>query len=451
MTTVSPRPSARPELLLQKAKLAVHPAPAPNNVRVTYNRRYRTARSIVTTLLGRLTRDSFIIKEGDDVAIYGPGGGIEATLTVLDPRAWWHLATEGSIGLGRGYIEGWWHSEDPDLVVRVAARNMKAIDEIRNRMADLTNPITDRVRRLGPTPDRSKNREDIGAHYDLGNNFFRLFLDETMTYSSAVFERADQALAEASNAKYDRLLRKLGVTPGMSLTEIGTGWGGMALRAASEFGAVVTSTTISHQQYAEANRRVKSAEAHQLIAPDQVRLLEHDWRDVDSAVGQRADRLVSIEMIEAVDWRDYPEFFKAIEANISSDGMVGLQAICVPDRRYERTKHTEDFIARFVFPGGFLPSIGKIAKIVSRHTHLQLIDVEDFGAHYAETLRQWRERFDNHVDELHKLGLDDRFVRLWRFYLAYCQAAFTERHCTVNQLVLVGPDWRPNGLDLRPA
>ncbi|MFW2383169.1 MAG: class I SAM-dependent methyltransferase [Acidimicrobiales bacterium] len=451
MTAVTPRPNARPEPLLQKARLGVPPKNPSPNTPAASNRRYRAARSIVTSLLRRFTSDSLTIREGDDLAIYGPGGGIEAALTVVDPRAWWHLGTEGSIGLGRGFIEGWWHSEDPDLVVRVAARNMRTLDEYRNRLANVTNPFVDRVRSLGPTPDRSKNREDIGAHYDLGNSFFELFLDETMTYSSAVFERPDHSLRDASNAKYDRLLRKLGVSPGMTVTEIGTGWGGMALRAAQQFGAQVTTTTISHEQYAEANRRAESAQAQGHIDPGQIRLLELDWRDLAKAVGTPADRMVSVEMIEAVHWREYPAFFKAIEANIAADGMVGLQAICVPDRRYERTKHTEDFIARFVFPGGFLPSIRKIAQVVSRHTHLQLLDVEDLGAHYAETLRQWRERFDSRTEELYQLGLDDRFVRLWRFYLAYCQAAFAERHCTVNQLVLVGPDWRPNGLELRPV
>ncbi|NNE95702.1 MAG: class I SAM-dependent methyltransferase [Acidimicrobiales bacterium] len=397
-----------------------------------------------------MTSDSLVVAEGDDVSIFGPGAGLEAMLTVHDPRAWWHLFREGSIGLGRGYIEGWWHSEDPDLVVRVAARNIKALDEIRNTVADLTNPVTDRVRRLAPAPDRSRNREDIGAHYDLGNSFFQLFLDETMTYSSAVFERPDQPLAEASISKYDRLLAKLAVQPGMTLTEIGTGWGGMALRAASRFGAHVTTTTISREQHAEANRRFKAAEAHEIILPQQIRLLEHDWRDL-SALTRPAQRLVSVEMIEAVHWRDYPRFFQEIEANLTSDGVAGLQAICVPHRRYERTKNTEDFIARFVFPGGFLPSVTKISDVISRHTHLQLLDVEDFGAHYAETLRQWRVRFDAKLDQVRSLGLDTRFIRLWRFYLAYCEAAFAERHCTVNQLILVGPDWRPNGLELRPA
>jgi cyclopropane-fatty-acyl-phospholipid synthase len=160
--------------------------------------------------------------------------------------------------------------------------------------------------------------------------------------------------------------------------------------------------------------------------------------------------VVSIEMIEAVDWRDYQRFFSTIERCLTPDGMVGLQAICVPDSRYQRTKNTEDFIRRFVFPGGFLPSIGSITAAVSRSTRLQVLDVEDFSAHYAETLRQWRDRFEQRWADARALGLDERFRRLWRFYLAYCEAAFIERHCTVNQFVLVGPEWRPDGLDLRP-
>ncbi len=451
MTALRSHTAVSPELLLSKARMAVHHEPTPAHVRASYNRRYRLARSVTTKLLSRLRSDSLVVTEDDSISVFGPGDGLEAHVTIRDPRAWWHLATEGSIGLGRGYIEGWWHSNDPDLVVRVAARNITTLDEIRNRMAMITNPVLDRVRKVAPRPDRHRNREDIGAHYDLGNAFFELFLDETMTYSSGVFTHPNTSLSEASLAKYDRLLRKLGVAADTTVTEIGTGWGGMALRAAQEFDARVTSTTISREQYAEANRRVKSAEAHESIRPGQVRLLQTDWRDLADATQGRADRLVSVEMIEAVDWRDYPRFFQAIEANIAADGMAGIQAICVPDRRYERTKNTEDFIARFVFPGGFLPSIGKITHVISRHTRLHLLDVEDFGAHYAATLRHWRTRFDDRLDDIRSLGLDDRFIRLWRFYLAYCEAAFAERHCTVNQLILVGPDWRPHDLALRPC
>jgi cyclopropane-fatty-acyl-phospholipid synthase len=221
--------------------------------------------------------------------------------------------------------------------------------------------------------------------------------------------------------------------------EIGTGWGGFALRAVDTTGCRVTTTTVSSEQLREARLRVGRAGRD-----DDVTLLDSDWRDL---VG-RFDRVVSIEMIEAVDWRDYDQYFATIERCLAPDGLVGIQAICVPDRRYERTKNTEDFIRRFVFPGGFLPSLGAINRSLARATRLQIIDVEDFSAHYAETLRQWRQRFDDRTEEVRALGLDDRFCRLWRFYLAYCEAGFLERHCTVNQIVIAGPHWRPDGLSL---
>jgi cyclopropane-fatty-acyl-phospholipid synthase len=405
----------------------------------------RSARKLVTGLLGRMGRDRLTIIDADGQRHrFGPdtteAGALEATITIHDDRAWSSLLMEGSIGLGRGYIEGWWYTDEPVVVVRIAARNVGGLDELRNRLNRLTGRVGDAARRALPRSSRRRNREEIGAHYDLGNDFFELFLDETMTYSSAVF--ADGVdLQAGSEAKYDRLLAKLGVAADHSVLEIGTGWGGFAIRAAQQTGARVTTTTISSEQFDEAQTRVKAAGLD-----DTIELLQQDWRDLEG----RHDRVVSIEMIEAVDWRDYDRFFSTIERCLAPDGMVGLQAICVPDRRYGRTKNTEDFIRRFVFPGGFLPSIGSIVGSVANSTRLQLLDVEDFGAHYAETLRQWRNRFDGRLDDVKALGLDDRFCRLWRFYLAYCEAAFRERHCTVNQLVLVGPDWRPDGLALRP-
>lgn len=444
-----PRPVS-PEQLLSRAAL-----------RNTYSTRFlngrstaRGAKTALTALLRRMTSDSLTIVDldghterfGPERSANGhrPDSGpspLAPTVTVQDERAWTAIFREGSIGLGRGYIEGWWHSDEPTEVVQVLIRNLHAIDDVRNRVNQVTGRIGDATRRALPRSTRNRNREEISAHYDLGNDFFRLFLDETMTYSSGVFAEGFDDLKLASLAKYDRLLAKLGVTADHEILEIGTGWGGMALRTAERHGASVTTTTVSEQQLSEAKSRVASSSV-----PNKVKLLNRDWRDLTGTY----DRIVSIEMIEAVDWRDYDRFFATIERCLAPDGMVGLQAICVPDRRYERTKNTEDFIRRFVFPGGFLPSIGAVARSVAKSTRMQILDVEDFSAHYAQTLRLWRRRFDSRLTDIQALGLDDRFCRLWRFYLSYCEAGFLERHCSVNQIVLVGPDWRPAGLELRP-
>ena len=431
-----------PDRLLARAG---HPARDPGGIGV------RAARSLMSRLLARMTRDSLTVigKDGPErTSTFGSGdvakdaSSLHATLEVRDGRAWTALLSEGSVGLGRGYFEGWWDSDDPVTVVRIIIRNIEWIDEFRNRVSRRTGWATNRIRNALPKPSRSRNKEDIASHYDLGNEFFQIFLDETLTYSSAIFPSGDVALAEASHYKYDRMLSKLGVNAEHSILEIGTGWGEFALRAVDTTGCKVTTTTISEEQLTEATRRVRSNDR-----ASEVTLLDTDWRDLTG----RFDRVVSIEMIEAVDWRDYDQYFATIERCMETDGLAAIQAICVPDRRYERTKNTEDFIRRFIFPGGFLPSIGAISKSVTKATQMQIIDVEDLSAHYAETLRRWRERFEERIDDVKALGLDDRFCRLWRFYLAYCEAGFIERHCTVNQIVLAGPHWRPDGLTLRPG
>lgn len=447
--------AVRPERLLRRAGRTPNAASGAG---------VRAARATVLRLLDRIQRDRVLVIERGGAELAAPvgtsvidgndrvttlgapldlsGDQLTATIEILDPRAWTAVIKEGSIGLGRGYFEGWWDSDDPVTVVRSIIRSLEPIDEFRNRVSGATGWMTDRVRGKLPKPSRKRNREDIASHYDLGNDFFRIFLDETLTYSSAIFPSAEAALAEGSRHKYDRLLAKLGVSADHSVLEIGTGWGGFALRAVDTTSCRVTTTTISSEQLKEAKRRVGLADRN-----DDVTLLDDDWRDLDG----RFDRVVSIEMIEAVDWRDYDRYFATIERCLEDDGLAAIQAICVPDRRYERTKNTEDFIRRFIFPGGFLPSIGAITRSVSRATRMQVIDVEDLSAHYAETLRRWREKFDDRIDEVYALGLDERFVRLWRFYLAYCEAGFLERHCTVNQFVFAGRRWRPEGLELRPS
>lgn len=394
-------------------------------------RRRRFARAIVLALLGRIRHGHLEVVETDGVRrVFGSPGGRHAEITVYDDRAWWAVAREGSIGLGRGYIEGWWHSDDPTEVVRLIIANLGPIDAVRGRFANFTAPMVDPVLRRRPRRDRRGDREDIASHYDIGNDFFSLFLDDTMTYSSGVFPRPGASMLEASLHKYDRILDKLHIGPDHRVLEIGTGWGGFAIRAASRRGCQVTTTTISEQQLREASDRVGRAGL-----ADRIDVVGRDWRDLEG----RFDALVSIEMIEAVDWRDYAEFFATIEHRLTPDGVAGIQVICVPDERFESAKRTEDFIRRFVFPGGGLPSVEAIEDAVGESTRLHVVDVEDITEHYAETLRRWRGAFEENLDRVVQLGLDERFCRLWRFYLSYCEAAFAERHCHVHQIVLARP------------
>ncbi len=439
-------PTVHPEALLARAR----PSAWVKATRES-DRAARACRRIALELLDRMRHDQLVLvdhtlehagREPKTTSFGSPQAELAAHLTIHDPRAWTALVSEGSVGLGRGYFEGWWDSDDPTSVVRVIIRNIEPLDDLRNRLDRSTGWAGDRIRRLLPRAGRRRNKEDIASHYDLGNDFFRLFLDETLTYSSAVFPSAEAALAEGSHFKYDRLIAKLGIDDADRVLEIGTGWGGFALRAVDTTGCRVTTTTISSEQLREAKRRVSRS-----ASSERVTLLDRDWRDLAG----RFDRVVSIEMIEAVDWRDYDDYFATIERCLEPDGLVAIQAICVPDRRFERAKTTEDFIRRFIFPGGFLPSIGAISRSLGSATKLQIVDTEDLSAHYAETLRRWRERFDERIDDVTALGLDERFCRLWRFYLAYCEAGFLERHCTVNQIVIAGPNWRPQGLSLRPS
>ena len=435
-TFINLQNDVRPEALLSRADQSWISSLRPSGRAMAGN----TARRLVHALLQRMTADRLIVDDrvtertGFCPVVYGvEAGELVGEIIVHDTRAYLALVTEGAIGLGRGYIEGWWDSPDPVTAVRVLIRNIAPIDAFRNRFHRRTGWATDRIRAARAARGRTANRDDIAAHYDLGNAFFELFLDETMTYSSAVFTSMDSSLEDASLHKYDVLLTKLGVDRSHALLEIGTGWGGLAIRAAESTGCHVTTTTISSEQFTEARRRVDAAGC-----TDRVDVLDVDWRDLTGSF----DRIVSVEMIEAVDWRDYDAYFATIERCMRPDGLAAIQAICLPDNRYDRAKNTEDFIRRFVFPNGSLTSLGAISKSVSRATGMQIVGVEDFSAHYAETLKRWRLAFEDRLDDVRALGLDDRFSRLWRFYLAYCEAGFRERHCTVNQIVLAGRDWR---------
>jgi cyclopropane-fatty-acyl-phospholipid synthase len=391
----------------------------------------RLARKIILSVLRHIEIGRLTIVEDGERLTFGRGAP-EATVCVKDPRAWVALL-RGSRGMAEGYRDGLWDSPDLTAVIRVAARNVTGIDEIRRRLSPLREPFQrGRAAFRRNTPRRS--RKDIEAHYDLGNELFGLFLDPTMMYSSAVFEHAQMTLEEASIAKLDRICEKLRLGPDDHVLEIGTGWGGFAVHAATTTGCRVTTTTISREQHDHAVARVRAAGLQ-----DRVTVLMEDYRDL---TGQY-DKLVSIEMIEAVGWKDFDTFFRVCSDRLTPDGSMLLQAIVMDDRAYQVERASKSFIRTLIFPNGCLPSREVIARCVARDTDLHAVHLEDLTPHYAETLKRWRTNFDGAESELEALGYDERFRRLWRMYLAYCEAGFAERRIGLIQTVLAKPHWRP--------
>ena len=360
-------------------------------------------------------------------------GEPHASVVVHDHRAIAALVAHGSVGLGEGYIEGWWHADDLTALVRVLVANRGRLGAVRDDLGRLVHPLVDPLRRLG-APAKADDRRRVRAHYDLGDELFSLMLDPTMSYSCAVFERPGMSLEEASVAKLDRICRRLGLSPGVHLLEIGAGWGGLACHAAARYGCRVTTTTISAAQEAAVRERVAREGLGGLV---EVR--GDDYRDL--AGHERFDRLVSVEMVEAVDWRRLDTYFATCVRLLRPDGLMALQAITIDDRSYHRAKSGTDFVKAYVFPGSCLPSVEVLVRAAAR-VGLRVTWLEDIGLHYAETLRRWRANLDQRAHELAALGLGERFERLWRLYLSYCEAAFLERHVSDVQMVLAMPGWR---------
>jgi len=274
------------------------------------------------------------------------------------------------------------------------------------------------------------SRKNILAHYDLGNDFYALFLDETMTYSCAIFEQENSSLKQASEAKYDRICRKLQLAAGDRVIEIGTGWGGFAVHAARNYGVQVTTTTISDEQHQFARQRIKAAGLE-----DRITLLKKDYRDLSG----KFDKLVSIEMIEAVGHQYLPIFFRTCSRLLKDDGIMALQAITIGDQIFDRHKRTVDFIKRYIFPGSCIPSITAISIALAKATDLRLVHLEDITPHYARTLREWRRRFFTNIKKVRALGFSDTFVRMWEYYLCYCEGGFAERYLGDVQMLFVKP------------
>jgi cyclopropane-fatty-acyl-phospholipid synthase len=416
-------------------RAAVREAPAPASLGWVQ----RVAKRLVYARLQRLEQGAITVVDGIERTQFGhasDAASLRATVTVVDPHTYLEVALGGTIGVSEAYRAGFWTCDDLTSLIRIFVLNRDLLDAMEGGLASLSRPLF-RTLHWWNRNTRSGSRRNIAAHYDLGNEFFRLMLDETMMYSCGYFERPDATLAEASRAKNDCICRKLELSPSDHLLEIGTGWGGFAIHAAWHYGCRVTTTTISRQQYEVAVRRAEEAGLS-----DRVTVLLRDYRELPS-LGRRFDKLVSIEMIEAVGHEYYATFFDVCRRMLSRKGLMLIQAITMDERLYERAKRSVDFIQHAVFPGSCIPSISTLIRASSDAGRMTLVDLEDIGAHYAATLRAWRRNVVRARQDIAQLGYQPDFLRLWEFYLCYCEGGFLERSISNVQLLFSQPGWRP--------
>ncbi len=394
--------------------------------------RDQLARTVVSQVLTRLRNGRIDVVEAGRERSFGPAGAeLRARIAIHDPAAW-RGALHGSVGLGETYVDGLWETDDLVALIRIAARELGETGGVRGAVAR-PRGWAHRVRGLVPDNTRTRARQHIAAHYDLGNELFASFLDERMLYSCAYFAREGASLEEAQLAKLERICDELRLGPENHLLEIGSGWGGLAIHAAREHGCRVTTTTISPAQHELASRRVREAGLE-----DRVEVLMKDYRDLRGSY----DRLVSVEMIEAVGWRHFDEYFRRCSELLSSKGLMLLQAITIDDRLYEAEKAARSFANTHVFPGGCLPSNKLIADCLARVTDLREVWMSDITAHYPPTLANWRQRFLETWERLRARGYDERFRRLWEFYLCSSEAGFREGRISDVQLLLAKPGWQ---------
>ncbi len=395
----------------------------------------RFARGAVLSRLAGIKSGRVVIEDSGEQIPFGQEAGdtdLRATIYVKDPRFYSDLALAGSIGAGEAYMAGSWAADDLTALVQIMLRNRYVMEGMDGGLARLANPVRRLLHYLNRNT-RAGSQRNITAHYDLGNDFFELILDRSLMYSCAIFERPDATLEEAATAKVDRICRKLELRPHDHLVEIGTGWGGFAIHAAKNYGCRVTTTTISRAQHDYAVNRIAAAGLS-----GQITVLLEDYRDL---TGQ-FDKAVSIEMIEAVGHHFIDSYFRKCAELLKPDGMMLLQAITITDREYEGAIKRVDFIKKYIFPGSFIPSVTALCDSITRSSDLRLFHLEDLTPNYAETLKNWRLRMFENIERVRALGYPEEFIRMWEFYLCYCEGGFRERYIGDVQMLLTKPQSR---------
>ncbi len=403
----------------------------------------------INMLLRKAMLDKFACLENAVLTIKDPLGefvlgsegadGLSARIEVLDMSFYRQVALGGSIGAAESYMDQYWQANDLCRVIQIFVRNRDLLNSMESGLAILANQLL-KVWHFSNRNSQQGSRRNIAAHYDLGNELFALFLDQHSMYSSATFYHPDLSLEDASTAKLERICQKLHLQPDDHILEIGTGWGGFAIYAAKNYGCHITTTTISKEQYQAAQQRVIDAGV-----ADRVTILMEDYRDLQG----RYDKLVSIEMIEAVGHHYLDTYLKQCAALLKPNGLALIQAITIEDSYYYQALKSVDFIKRYIFPGSFIPCVSAIVASAARSTDLRLINLEDQGESYALTLNHWRKRFLAALDQVRAQGYNEEFIRMWEFYLCYCEGGFKEKSISNVQLLLAKPgnrrpQWLPD-------
>ena len=389
-------------------------------------------KKIIHQRLSQVKDAHIIIKDGKSINKFGKPGNLSAKINILDTVFYKNIILGGTIGASESFIRGEWSSPNLTNVIRVLARNTEAQDKLENLFTLLSQPFLKVMHKLNENSVRG-SKKNISRHYDLSNDFFSLFLDKNMMYSSAIYKSRKTSLEDASTNKLDVICKKLNLKKTDHVIEIGTGWGGFAIYAAKNYGCKVTTTTISIEQYKFAKQKIKEAGLGKKI-----KVLLKDYRLLKG----QYDKLVSIEMIEAVGYQFYDEYFKIIGQLLKNDGEALIQAITIKDQRYSKAIQSVDFIQKYIFPGSCIPSITAIQNSLTSSTDLVINDIRDIGHHYARTLADWRKRFLKNKQEIRKLGFDDKFLRMWLFYFAYCEGGFEEKVISDIHLHITKPGYR---------
>ena len=389
----------------------------------------RAARRLVMSQLSSLRHGAIELHDRFGRTHWGESRTPAARLHVWDDRFYRSAVLGGSVGVAESYMRGEWKTDDLTALLKVFANNIESADALDSTSKPWRRPLSAALN-WARRNNRTGSRRNIHQHYDLGNEFFASFLDSSMTYSCGYFETPDSTLLEASKAKLDRACRHLRLKPEDRVLEIGTGWGSFAIHAASRYKCRVSTVTISKEQHEYARMRVEKEGLS-----DRINVILSDYRDIKGSY----DKLVSIEMIEAVGHEYLSDFFSACSRLLNPDGAMFLQAITMPDHRYESYRRGVDFIRRYIFPGCCVPSLAAMSDALARGSDLRIVSVDDIGPHYAHTLRLWRERFLENSAAIRSLGFPKSFLRMWEYYFAYCEAGFAERYLGDLQLLLVKP------------